>query len=293
MIQSNRIDKKCLDMALSAGRPKDLPDFRKPPLAETVLSLQFEPVAGLTTAHVGLLWARFRDQFPMIEEHPPLPAVFEKFQPPTPPQVEVSFEEKPPVPRLWFRNEPGSELIQVQSDRLIHNWRKMEGLDPYPRFEPIRDKFRDEVGILEGFLSEEKLGMLVVNQCEVTYVNHIEPASVWERHGEAEKVFVMCSRLGTGSFLTEPEDAAVRMRFVIPGPKGNPIGRLHAVIQPAWKKSDTSPILTLNLTARGLPLGEGTEGAFAFFDLGRNWIVKGFADLTTREMQRMWERIDG
>ena len=73
MIQSNRIDKKCLDMALSAGRPEDLPDFRKPPLAETVLSLQFEPVAELTTAHVGLLWARFRKQFPMIEEHPPLP----------------------------------------------------------------------------------------------------------------------------------------------------------------------------------------------------------------------------
>jgi hypothetical protein len=229
----------------------------------------------------------------MIEEHPPLPPVFESFEPPLPPQVEVSFEEKPPVPRVWFLNEPGSELIQVQPDRFIHNWRKLQGLDPYPRYEPIRDKFRDEAGVLEEFLREEKLGTLVVNQCEVTYVNHIEPASVWERHGEVDRAFVMCSGLRAASFLPSPEDVALRMRFVIPDLAGNPIGRLHAVVQPAWKKPDNSPILTLNLTARGAPIGEGIEGAFAFFDLGRNWIVNGFADLTTPDMQRMWERIDG
>ena len=280
-------------MALTKGRPEDLPDFRKPPLAETVLSLQFEPVAGLTTAHVGLLWERFRKHFPVIGEHPPLTPVFEKFDPPSPAQVEVTFEDRPPVPRVWFLNEAGSELIQVQPDRLIHNWRKMEGLDPYPRYEPIRDMFRDEVAVLEEFLRDEKLGALVVNQCEVTYINHIEPASVWQRHGEMEKAFVMCPRLGSAPFLPEPEDVAMRMRFVIPDPKGNPIGRLHAAVQPAWKKSDNSPLLALNLMARGAPIGGGIEGAFAFFDLGRSWIVKGFADLTTPEMQRMWERIDG
>ena len=195
-------------MALSTGRPEDLPDFRKPPLAETVLSLQFEPLAGLTTAHVGLLWARFRKQFPMIEEHPPLPAVFEKFEPPSPPQVEVSFEEKPPAPRVWFLNEPGSELIQVQPDRFIHNWRKMEGLDPYPRYEPIRVNSVTRSAFSKS-LERREAGTLVVNQCEVTYVNHIEPTSVWERHGEVEKALVICSRLGAASFLPSPEDVAL------------------------------------------------------------------------------------
>jgi uncharacterized protein (TIGR04255 family) len=280
-------------MALTTERPEDLPDFRRPPLAETVLSLQFEPVAGLTTAHLGLLWERLRKQLPVIEEHPPLPAMFEKFETPSPGQVEVTFEEKPPMPRVWFLNQAGSELVQVQADRFIHNWRKMEGLDPYPRYEPIRDKFRNEVAALEEFLRDEKLGALTVNQCEVTYVNLIEPYSVWERHGQLEKALVMYSRMRSASFLPEPQDVALRMRFVIPGQNGNPIGRLHAVVQPAWKKSDNSPILVLNLTARGAPIGEGIEGAFSFFDLGRSWIVKGFADLTTPEMQRMWERTDG
>lgn len=196
------------------------------------------------------------------------------------------------MPRVWFLNQAGSELIQVQADRFIHNWRKLEGLDPYPRYEPIRDKFRDEVTVLEQFLRDEKLGALTVNQCEVTYVNHIEPDGVWERHGEVEKALAMCSRLVTASFLPEPEDVGLRVRFVIPDSNGKPIGRLQAVAQPAWKKADNSPILVLNLTARGVPLSAGIDGAFAFFDLGRNWIVNAFADLTTPEMQRVWGRID-
>src|SRR5664280_2086175 len=150
-------------MALDARRPEDLPDFRKPPLAETVLSLQFEPLPGLTSAHLGMLWARFRSRFSVVEEHPPLPSVFERFGPPTPAQVEVSYEEKPPAPRLWFLNEAGSELIQVQTDRFVHIWRKTETLNPYPRYEPIRDKFREEVVALEDFLREEELGSLDVN----------------------------------------------------------------------------------------------------------------------------------
>jgi len=274
------------------SRPKDLPDFRKPPVAETALSLQFEAISGLTSAHLGVLWERFRQDLPLIEEHSPLPPVFEKFEPPSPSQVEVMIEEKPPLPRVWFLNESKTELIQMQSNRFIHNWRKMEGLEPYPRYEPIREKFRGEVAALEAFLRDENLGALAVNQCEVTYVNHIEPAGVWERPGQLEKVFSMWSGLQNASFLPNPEDAGLHMRFVIPNETGEPIGRLHVVVHPAWKKTDNSPILALNLTARGVPIGGGIDAAFSFFDLARRWIVKGFADLTTPEMHRVWESID-
>jgi uncharacterized protein (TIGR04255 family) len=279
-------------MTLNTGRPEGLPDFDKPPLAETVLSLQLEPIAGLTTAHVGVLWQRFRDQLPLIEEQPPLAPVLEKFDPPSPAQVEVTVEEKPPVPRVWFLNRSKTELIQVQADRFIRNWRKMKDIQPYPRYEPIRERFRGEVNILAQFLQDEGLGSLAVNQCEVTYVNHIEPSSGWERHGQVDKVLRHWSGLPAGSFLPEAEDVGVRLRFVIPGGDGNPIGRLHVGLQPGWKKADNSPILAMNLTARGVPIGEGIDGAFAFFDLGRKWIVKAFVDLTTSGMQKIWGRTD-
>jgi uncharacterized protein (TIGR04255 family) len=281
-------------MSIAPGRPEDLPDFRKPPLAETVLSLQFESIAGLTTAHIGLLWQRFRDRFPLIEEQPPLSPILEKFGPPSPAQVEVTVEEKPPVPRLWFLNQDKTELIQVQADRFIHNWRKMQGIEPYPRFEPIRDKFRNEVATLVQFLEDEGMGTPVVNQCEVTYVNHIEPSGVWERHGQMERVLANWSAgPEEHRFLPEAEDGGVRLRFVMHDEAGKPVGRLHVISQSAWKKTDNTPIMVLNLTARGEPIGEGIEGAFRFFEVGRRWIVKGFADLTTTPMHRVWERIDG
>ncbi len=280
-------------MDIVEGRLKDLPDFRNPPLAETVLSLQFEPIAGLTSAHLGLLWQRFRERLPLIEEQPPLPPMLETFGPPSPARVEVTVEEKPPVPRLWFLNQDKTELIQVQADRFIHNWRKMEGMAPYPRFEAIRDKFRGEVATLGKFLEDEEMRSPIVNQCEVTYVNHIEPSGVWERHGQIDKVLAGWAATPERRFLPEAEDGGVRLRFVMRDDGGKPMGRLHVMSQAAWKKADNAPILILNLTARGEPAGEGIEGAFRFFEIGRRWIVKGFAELTTTQMHKAWERIDG
>lgn len=87
-------------MAVTTRRPKDLPDFRKPPLTETVLSLQFEPLPGMMSPHVGLLWQKFRKELPLIEHHAPLQPVLEKFGPPSPSPVEVTFEEQLPPPRI-------------------------------------------------------------------------------------------------------------------------------------------------------------------------------------------------
>lgn len=160
-----------------------------------------------------------------------MPPVLEKFGPPSPAQVEVTVEEKPLAPRLWFLNQIKTELIQVQADRFIHNWRKLEGIEPYPRFEPIRDKFRDEVFILEQFLKDEGMGAPIVNQCEVTYVNHIEPSGIWQRHGQFDKVFARWSPGAADQFLPEPEDGSLRLRFVIPGDAG-----VAANVEPAPAK---------------------------------------------------------
>jgi hypothetical protein len=44
------------------------------------------------------------------------------------------------MPRFWFVNEVGTELLQFQLDRFVHNWRKTgEGIE-YPRYERIRKK---------------------------------------------------------------------------------------------------------------------------------------------------------
>jgi uncharacterized protein (TIGR04255 family) len=272
-------------------RQSDLPEYNRPPVSEVVLSLQFEPIEGLKTPLFGLLWQRFREYLPEIEEHPPLPHTVEQFGAPVLPRINVVVEERPPVPRVWFLTSEKTQLVQVQQDRFTHNWRKVTGQEPYPRYVSIRQKFKEEVTNLIEFLREENVGTMRINQCEVTYVNQIEPGGLWERFGDVSTVLLNWKGLPPGSFLPEAENVGVNTRYVIPDDSGRPLGRLHVVFQPAWKKADYSPIFTMSLTARGRPLSEDLEGAFAFLDLGHVWIVKGFADLCTQTMQdKAWER---
>jgi uncharacterized protein (TIGR04255 family) len=262
-----------------------LPDFENPPVVETVLSAQFERISEMRAVHFGLFWRKVKDRFPETEERPPLTPVSERFLDPLAIGGRVRFEaiEVPELPRLWLHNPTHTELIQVQNDRFIKNWRKQAETDPYPRYEPVvKPAFERDFDEFKEFLAEETLGAIRVNQCEVTYVNHIVSGDGWDRLGEVERIFAFCS--GTPSpYPGRPEDLTAHLRFPISHEASGPIGRLHVDIQPALRASDGRPMYVMNLTARG-QLGEG----IAFFDVGRQWIVKSFEQLTTQDMHRVW-----
>jgi uncharacterized protein (TIGR04255 family) len=268
------------------------PDFARPPVIEVALSIQFDPLQEFRIPHIGLLWQSFRMNFPRTELHPPRDPVFEIFGVPKQPSINVRVERIFPVPQVRFINERGSELIQVQQDRFVHNWRKTEAADDYPRYPYVRNRFLEELNTFCCFLSSENLGELLPNQCEVTYVNHIRSGQGWHSHGEAGRIFTAWTGGYSDTFLGEPQDVAGRMRFAIPGATDVPVGRLLVSMDPGFVATDDSPMYAMTLTARGKPLGEGIEGAFAFLDLGREWVVRGFASLTTPEMHRIWGRRD-
>ena len=98
--------------------------------------------------------------------------------------------ETPALPRLWLLNEESTELIQVQNDRFIKNWRKVGEKDQYPHYEPvIKPAFQRDFAEFQSFLNEENLGAIKVNQCEVTYVNHIVSGEGWQTLGEIHRIF--------------------------------------------------------------------------------------------------------
>jgi uncharacterized protein (TIGR04255 family) len=157
------------------ARLGDLPDFESPPVVETVLSVQFEPLVAVRTAHLGLLWEKFRAKFPKVEERPPLDPVFEQFPEVARPRLGLQLQalDRLPVSRLWFVTDQGNEMIQVQPDRFIRNWRKEGQGEQYPRYEAGKKLFERDFGVFQEFLTDNRLGSPQVNQCEVTYVNHI------------------------------------------------------------------------------------------------------------------------
>ena len=260
-----------------------LADFDKPPVVETVLSAQFDRLHLMHMVHLGLFWNRVRDRFPDSEEKPVLTPVTERFPDPLLAGARVRFEavEIPEVPRLWLLDRTRSEMIQIQSDRFIKNWRKQAETDPYPHYEPvIKPAFERDFGAFTEFIVGERLGELKVNQCEVTYVNHIVSGDGWEHFGDVHRLFT-CWNDSTA--LPTPGDLAAHLRFVIPDENGRPIGRLHIDIQPAFQATDNRPMYVVNLTARG-QYGSGIE----FFDIGRQWVVKSFEQLTTQHMHVIW-----
>jgi uncharacterized protein (TIGR04255 family) len=264
---------------------KYLPDFDNPPVVETVLSVQFEPLPLVQAAHLGLLWNEYRSAFPKTEEGPALEPVIERF--PENPTARVGLKlhalQSFPVPRIWFANDQGNELIQVQNGRFIKNWRKEREGQRYPRYdETIRPHFDRDYKIFLTFLKENQLGAPQINQCEVTYVNHILIGEGGKHYGAADKIFTFWR----SADLMPPgpaEDLRIHTRFIIPDTDGKPIGRLHVDVQPGMRTSDNRPMYVMHLTARG-QVGDDVD----FFDVGREWIVTTFKRLTTDSMHNTW-----
>lgn len=271
-----------------------LPDFRNPPVMEVLAGVTFEPLVGFHAAHFGLLWSKFRDRFPKTEEHAPLEPAFETFgqRDPMRGKLQVQMVENPPLPRCWFLTQDGERLLQVQQDRFIHNWRKVGTGAAYPRFEQIRGTFKSEFEEFVSFVSTEKLGDLHVIQCEVTYVNHIIAGEGWDTFADVANVFRVWNRAEPNSFIGNPEQLQFAVPYAIPNNEGVPVGRLHIEVTPAFRNADRRSLFRVSLTARGLPLGEGVDGVLNFFEVGREWIVRGFAEVTTPHMHRIWERLD-
>ena len=272
---------------MTTVRPADLPDFTHPPVVETVLSVQFEPLLLPKTAHFGLYWNQIRARFPQTAEQGELPSVVEKETgvPALPIDIQLQTLNAPPTPRFWFFNDSGTELIQVQRDRFIKNWRKVGEHDQYPRYEQVRQGFDRDFAEFTSFIASHDLGRILVNQCEVTYINHIVAGESWQSHADIDKVFAVCNQT-QGPIPGRAEGVAIRARYPIHDDAGRFCGRLHASIQSVQRLSDGSPMFLLELTARG-QIGDATQ----FFDLGREWIVKAFAKLTTEEMHNVWGRV--
>jgi len=228
------------------------------------------------------------ETFPKVEEHPPYVAPIERFDSSEiGREIAFEFSEAMPSPRIWFVSADGQELVQIQRDWFACNWRKVRPDDTYGRWPSRREAFVKWFGEFERFVGKTLQATISVTQCEVTYVNQVEPNEVWHGHDEVHKVLRLVGST-RGRLLGEPEQVQVAASYQIPNDDAKPAGRLHVTVQPAVRREDKAPIIVINLTARGGPEGDGIDGILRFVERGRRWIVQGFTDLTTPEMHKSW-----
>lgn len=273
-----------------------LPSFSRPPVIEVVAGVQFEPIAELNTARLGLLWSKFRGRFPLTEQKPPLDQTVERVGARgTSPSSRLEILDTLNT-RLWFLNRTGDELVQVQNDRLIRNWRRLPGsANTYPRFDAhVLPGFKNDFATLLSFLESESVARPRANQCEVTYINHIHPNERWTSHADISKVFRGWAAEYASAVGKPVEGANCVVTHQLVDDGGEFVGRLHIALQSAFVlRPDTSPvkespIFVLTITARGRPLGEGDKGIFDFLNFGHRAVVTAFEKMTAPELHVLW-----
>ena len=270
--------------------PLGMPKFAMPPVVETLLAVQFDPLVKMHITDYGLFWRKIRESFPVVQEQPPVPSIMEitPVQPMVISPMQWRLGGEFPLPRVWFKSVgtptgTAERGIQLQSDRFMQNWMRSEpNQGQYPSYDSNRAEFLKYFGLFTDFITERELGIFTPNQCEITYVNRIAV------EGDLDTTFRSCfpsltPKHSTG-FLPARDHVGYTSSFPITGDKG----RLHVLIQGPVKLESGLVVMDFRLTARGRPAGPASDQIIDWLDLGRKWVVKGFHCLTSDEMHRKW-----
>lgn len=267
-----------MDYAIHSGYSMGaLPSYKKPPVNEVVCGMRFHPPDKLRIPHIGLLWVKFRQQYPIIQHAPPIATAKG--------EIPIDNATGLPLQRVWFINDSDDQLIQFQFDRFYFNWRRRK--DVYPRYPYVIKNFEGVLDTIVNFFIEFDLGEIKPIEYELSYINHIQKGQEWNTVDDLPRIFSdFVWKQTMGRFLPSPENIAWQTSFPLPEEKGHLIVNLkHAI-----RSEDKVPLFVLELTARGLGKSRIKDAIHEWFDVVHEWIVRGFTDLTTAEIQRFWER---
>jgi uncharacterized protein (TIGR04255 family) len=173
-------------------------------------------------------------------------------------------------------------MIQIQNSRFHYNWLGQGGGD-YARYKKIKPEFDEMFNTYKRFISDESLGDISPNQWEITYVNHIPKGTVWDSPSDWGNVFPSLSSNNIRSTVGSLESFECKLHYELEDRHG----RLHVEIRHG-KRDNTHEILIMNLTARGPIRSDGIE-LDEGLNLGREAIVRAFAELTGPDAHKFWE----
>ncbi len=261
-------------------------DYERPPVIEVVCGVQFHELSKLTAGLIGAYWTQIRDEYPETSSVPPLPHLVER---PLRPALRKSQRMRlnaAALPRTFFIHESRNWVVQLQADRFLHNWRNDAGDASYPRFPAVFQRFQDQWNRFRAFGEAESL-KIEVDQLELTYINHLPRGDGWNTLAEIGNAFPDLGWRRERSFLPSPEAMSWEAQFALPEEQG----RLHVSISPGVHQDTQKEVILCELVARGIPPSLDEFALTNWFFLAREWIVRGFDDLTSVQVQdSIWRR---
>jgi uncharacterized protein (TIGR04255 family) len=259
------------------------PSFLTPPLNEVSIGQGFLPRPDLLIPHMGQFWTQIRDAYPACEHASPI--------------IDAGSEDAgfldpasgAPLPRVWLLSADSTQLIQLQRDRILFNWRQRPNNAEYVRFPTIlaeykrvRDAFATYVNEVSGVPPQPSAYSLM-------YVNLIPAGNGWETADDFKKVFRDVGWKGGARFLPKPMDVQLRFAFKLP----DEFGSLKVHAHQAIRQSDKTRLIKFELAASSPPLGGKHIDFDEWVGVAHEWIVNGFKDLTTDRMHAQYWGIEG
>ena len=265
-----------MSISITNSISTSLPSYRKPPVNEVVCGVRFLPPDKLKIPHIGLLWDKFRRDYPNIEHAVPIASS----------KGELLIDETTgvPLPRVWFINKAEDQLIQLQFDRFYYNWRRKQ--NDYPRYPHVIESFSSAFSTIDSFINDNDLGVFNPLEYELSYINHIPKGLGWNTLEDLPKLFKDLSwSQHDARFLPNPTKISWKMEFPITDKMGN----LTVTLKQATRVEDKVQLFMLQFTARGIDESGDKKAFRKWFDVAHEWIVRGFTDLTTNDIHQVWE----
>jgi len=263
-----------LDSLKNQGLMRAPVKFTLPPVFEVACGVLFSSPQSLQTSHIGAFWETVRADFPRVEEAPPLPSVVEGDGSNL---AAFEFLTMPPLRRTWMFSSDGRNLIQLQQDRFLFNWKRADDGDAYPSYEAVIEQFEQHLSGFMAFCRQLGVGEIDIRQFELIYVNHITNSNGLGNVGLNSLLVDHIRDRSDGRFLPEPEGFSWATTYLLP----DSFGRLHVQAQTAVSMPARDKIVRLDLTARGLSPDTSAMGRRQWFDVAHEWITQGFADITS------------
>jgi len=269
-----------------------LPEYERPPVVEVALAIEFEQAIGVRTLDFGQLAAAWVDSLPVADERRPLPRMEWPDDDLVDDLVEALFDDEEPIvpPRLWLENDVGDQVVQIQRDRLVVNWRK-EGSGDYPRYKIVRDRLQDAWRRLIQVCNDLNQDAPVPNLCEIQYINNIGIDEGWKSPQDTAKLITSWQGVDDEGYIPSNHLCQFSLHCHFPEDRE---GWLNidgwTTSAPAGNDAD-SMRMVLNLTSRGHALSKDLVSALDFFDTAHVWIVRGFTAITTPRAHDTWGRL--
>lgn len=250
--------------------------YENPPIDEIVCGIRFKPIEHLQSGHFGILWQRFSADFPRTEDQNLVGPVS---------QEDLGVPDKPPLPRVWFIHRNENELIQVQRNRFLYNWRKRLPDDEYPGYQRVVENFEKYLSSFQAFLVEENLENLVAKEYELTYIDLVPKGQGWENPKDLVKVFPNLLS-GTRQSILLENVIGINWQTIFGLP--NNLGQLMVAIRTAQRSPGNQQIIYIEFKV----LSSGSYRPIrGWFNTAHNTITEFFSNLVSNEIQeKFWGR---